>query len=70
MHPDFMHIICVKYFLKVIFRIVGTVSTIKTLFSLISSIEEQKVMIAVYALISLPYGVLLFEYYQVNGRNI
>ena len=70
MHQDFMHIICVKYFLKVIFRIVVTVSTIKTLFSLISSIEEQKVMIAVYALISLPYGVLLSEYYQVNGGNI
>ena len=42
----------------------------EALFSWFSNIDEQKVMIAVYALISLPYGVLLFEYYQVNGGNI
>ena len=42
----------------------------EALFSLFSNIDEQKVMIAVYALISLPFGVLLFEYHQVNDCNI
>ena len=42
----------------------------EALFSLFSNIDEQKVMIAVYALISLPFGLLLFEYHQVSDRNI